>query len=110
MDLVIPYPDATQVDATPAMEAQVNDHQLWAHTLWRMICSEQTATEWPVHSVEMLFLHSEMERHQNVRGIRQVFHITWSGTNASRVLGQINAGEAFGWASGGVSRLSMGLL
>lgn len=26
MDLVIPYPDATQVDATPAMEAQVTEH------------------------------------------------------------------------------------
>lgn len=24
MDLVMPYPDATQVDATPAMVAQVN--------------------------------------------------------------------------------------
>lgn len=27
MDLVIPYPDATQVDATPAMVEQVNEHQ-----------------------------------------------------------------------------------
>lgn len=26
MDLVMPYPDATQVDATPAMVAQVNAH------------------------------------------------------------------------------------
>lgn len=26
MDLVIPYPDATQVDATPAMVKQVNEH------------------------------------------------------------------------------------
>ena len=25
MDLAIPYPDATQVDATPAMLAKVND-------------------------------------------------------------------------------------
>lgn len=25
MDLVMPYPDATQVDATPAMVAQVNE-------------------------------------------------------------------------------------
>lgn len=25
MDLVMPYPHATQVDATPAMVAQVND-------------------------------------------------------------------------------------
>lgn len=32
MDLVIPYPDATQVDATPAMQAQVNERQLRAHT------------------------------------------------------------------------------
>lgn len=28
MDLAIPYPDATQVDATPAMKEQVNEHQL----------------------------------------------------------------------------------
>lgn len=33
MDLVIPYPDATQVDATPAMVAQVNEHQIRAHTV-----------------------------------------------------------------------------
>lgn len=26
MDLVMPYPDATQVDATPAMVAQVREH------------------------------------------------------------------------------------
>lgn len=32
MDLVIPYPDATQVDATPAMLAQVNAHELGTHT------------------------------------------------------------------------------
>lgn len=32
MDLVIPYPDATQVDATPAMLAQVNEHELGTHT------------------------------------------------------------------------------
>lgn len=32
MDLVIPYPDATQVDATPAMVEQVNEHQLRTHT------------------------------------------------------------------------------
>lgn len=36
-----------------------------------------------------------MERHQNVPGVRQVFHVAWSGTHASRVLGQIDAGEAF---------------
>lgn len=27
MDLVMPYPDASQVDATPAMVAQVNEHK-----------------------------------------------------------------------------------
>lgn len=36
MDLVMPYPDATQVDATPAMVAQViqciNYHDLINHT------------------------------------------------------------------------------
>lgn len=33
MDLVIPYPDATQVDATPAMVAQVNERQIRPHTV-----------------------------------------------------------------------------
>lgn len=45
MDLVIPYPDATQVDATPAMVEQVNEHQLRTHTLmyklWRMRLRQQ---------------------------------------------------------------------
>lgn len=37
---------------------------------------------------------SEMECYQNVPGVRQIFHFTWSGTNASGVLGQVHAGEA----------------
>lgn len=45
MDLVIPYPDATQVDATPAMVEQVHEHQLRTHTLmyklWRMRLRQQ---------------------------------------------------------------------
>lgn len=32
MNLVNPYPDATQVDATPAMVEQVSEHQLGTHT------------------------------------------------------------------------------
>ena len=42
MDLVMPYPDATQVDATPAMVAQVNEYM--TQLLHNLPCSTQEYT------------------------------------------------------------------
>lgn len=61
------------------------------YKLWRMRLGQQN--EHLIQS-KCLFSPSEMERHQNVPGVRQIFHFTWPGTNASGVLGQVHAGEA----------------
>lgn len=48
MDLVMPYPDATQVDATPAMVAKVSKGSRY---------SIATKLEWIKHKVVHVFLH-----------------------------------------------------
>lgn len=58
----------------------------------------------------LCFHHSGLECHQNVSGIRQIFHLSRFAANATRVLEQIHAGEAIWRTPGGVPRLSMGLL
>lgn len=61
------------------------------YKLWRMRLRQKN--ECLIQS-KCLFSRSEMERHQNVPGVRKVFHFARSGTNASGVLGQVHAGEA----------------
>lgn len=59
-----------------------------------------------------LFPHSPpgLECYTHVPGGRGILHLPGALAHAPRVLGRVYAGEAKGWAFGGVPRLRLGLL
>lgn len=70
----------------------------------------QTLAHAQIFPLTLPCFHAELERHQNVRGIRPLLHVSGPHADATGVLEQVHAGEAVRREAGGVSRLRLGLL
>lgn len=110
MDLAIPYPDATQVDATPAMIAKVTNLTTTSFLFNGGILLSFHVT-WPGKPYWVFpTFPTGLECHQDVPRVRQLLHFSGAAAHASRVLGQVHARETQWWTQRGMPCLRLGLL